>query len=90
MNDPLDHPASTSSDLPQVIFGDEPVGLSDVLALATGRARAVLCKDKGFCEAIEAGAALLDRILAEEGAIYGVTTGYGDSCDTAIAPEQGP
>ncbi len=90
MNDPLDHPASTSSDLPQVIFGDEPVGLSDVLALATGRARAVLCKDKGFCEAIEAGAALLDRILAEEGAIYGVTTGYGDSCDTAIAPELVP
>jgi histidine ammonia-lyase len=35
---------------------------------------------------IDAGAALLERILREDGVIYGVTTGYGDSCDTDIPP----
>src|SRR5262249_45089202 len=27
------------------------------------------------------------RVLKEEGVIYGVTTGYGDSCTTSVQPE---
>ena len=30
--------------------------------------------------------AFLERLLKEEGVIYGVTTGYGDSCTVAIPP----
>ncbi len=29
---------------------------------------------------------ILERLLKEEGVIYGVTTGYGDSCTVAIPP----
>jgi histidine ammonia-lyase len=35
---------------------------------------------------IARGADFLDRRLAEEGVIYGVTTGFGDSCTVAIEP----
>ena len=40
-----------------------------------------------FCAAIDRGADFLDRLLREDGAIYGVTTGYGDSCTVTIPPE---
>ncbi|QOY93145.1 aromatic amino acid lyase [Massilia sp. UMI-21] len=75
-----------SSD-PLVVFGAAQVAPDEVVALARGHARAALSEDAAFATRIEAGAALLDRILAEDGVIYGVTTGYGDSCDTVIPPE---
>ncbi|MCV5746830.1 aromatic amino acid ammonia-lyase, partial [Escherichia coli] len=39
-----------------------------------------------FTEKIDRGVAFLERLLKEEGVIYGVTTGYGDSCTVAIPP----
>ena len=33
------------------------------------------------------GARFLDSLLDKEGVIYGVTTGYGDSCTVSIPPE---
>lgn len=67
-----------------IVFGAAPVALDDVAALAAGRARAVLSNDPAFGARIDAGAALLDRILREDGVVYGVTTGYGDSCDVPV------
>jgi histidine ammonia-lyase len=75
-----------SGELPAVVFGAGPVTTDDVVALAARRARPVLSGDPAFAARIEAGAALLDRILREDGVVYGVTTGYGDSCDTEIPP----
>ena len=37
-----------------------------------------------FCEKIDKGVAFLDKLLEEEGHIYGVTTGYGDSCTVEV------
>jgi histidine ammonia-lyase len=73
-------------ELPAVVFGAEPLSLADIVALATRSARPVLSGDPAFAERIDAGAALLERILGEDGVIYGVTTGYGDSCDTSVPP----
>jgi histidine ammonia-lyase len=36
---------------------------------------------------IDEGAAFLDKTLAEHGGVYGVTTGYGDSCTEVVGPE---
>ncbi|EGF32056.1 phenylalanine ammonia-lyase/histidase family protein [Oxalobacteraceae bacterium IMCC9480] len=63
------------------------LSIDDIVALAGGRARAALSDDPEFRAAIARGADFLDRLLREDGAIYGVTTGYGDSCTVAIAPE---
>ncbi|MDR2518938.1 MAG: aromatic amino acid ammonia-lyase [Spirochaetaceae bacterium] len=45
---------------------------------------AALSTAKDFEEHINAGAALLDRIIAAGVPVYGVTTGYGDSCTETI------
>lgn len=70
-----------------VLFGADDLSISDILAVAEGRARAVLNPTATWRARINAGADFLDRLLAEEGLIYGVTTGYGDSCSVAIPPE---
>jgi histidine ammonia-lyase len=67
-----------------VRFGEQPVSVADVVALARRSAHPTLSSDPAFRTRIEAGAALLDRILADDGEVYGVTTGYGDSCVTTV------
>ncbi len=47
----------------------------------------MLSDDPAFRAAIARGADFLDRLLREDGTIYGVTTGYGDSCTVTVPPE---
>src|SRR5262245_10688362 len=69
-----------------VRFGGGRIMIEDVVAIALGRRKAVLEDTPEFAARIRRGAAFLDRLLADEGVIYGVTTGYGDSCTVAIPP----
>lgn len=70
-----------------VVFGGTHISIPDVLAIASRSRRAALSADPAFVERIDAARALLDRVLAEDGVIYGVTTGFGDSCDVSIPSE---
>lgn len=72
--------------LPAVRFDGQRLRIEDVVALAEGRARAELSTDPAFRARITRGADFLDRLLAEDGVVYGVTTGYGDSCTVSIPP----
>ncbi|WP_087019014.1 HAL/PAL/TAL family ammonia-lyase [Thaumasiovibrio subtropicus] len=67
-------------------FGAERLTIEDVIAIANG-ADAHLCDHPEFTAKVNKGAAFLDKLLEDEGVIYGVTTGYGDSCTVAIPPE---
>jgi histidine ammonia-lyase len=67
-----------------VRFGAQPLAVADIVALARRTARPVLSDDAAFRARIDRGAELLERILAEDGEVYGVTTGYGDSCVTTV------
>ena len=69
-----------------VRFGDAPLTIEDVVALSQRQAGAVLSDDPAFTARIQRGADFLDRLLREDGVIYGVTTGYGDSCTVNIPP----
>ncbi len=71
-------------DAARVVFGAAPLTIEDVVALARRQAQAALSAEPAFRARIERGAALLDGVLREDGVIYGVTTGYGDSCTTRI------
>jgi histidine ammonia-lyase len=71
---------------PAVCFGTAPLRIEDVVALARRQRHAVLSDDADFRARISAGADFLDRLLAEDGVVYGVTTGYGDSCTVVIPP----
>lgn len=70
-----------------VIFDGSRLTIEDVSALAQRRRKAELSTDPAFRSRIAHGADFLDRLLAEDGVVYGVTTGYGDSCTVTIPPE---
>ncbi|WP_341675758.1 aromatic amino acid ammonia-lyase [Niveibacterium sp. SC-1] len=68
-------------------LGAHALSVGDVVA-ASRRSRSVKLHAAPELRArIERGASFLDRLLAEDGVIYGVTTGYGDSCTVTIPPE---
>ncbi|WP_028455802.1 HAL/PAL/TAL family ammonia-lyase [Chitinilyticum litopenaei] len=64
-------------------FGADRLTIEDILAVAGG-AGVALADDAGFRRRVNAGSDFLDALLAEHGEIYGVTTGYGDSCTVGI------
>src|SRR5690606_25447404 len=80
--------ASAPTD-PRVLDIDgSPLRVEDVADLARGDARCRLSADAGFQARINRGAEFVDRLIAEDGAVYGVSTGYGDSCTVVIPPAQ--
>jgi histidine ammonia-lyase len=71
----------------RVVFDGRPLAIEDVCRLARREATAQLSDDAAFRARIRHGADFLDRLLREDGVVYGVTTGYGDSVTVAIPPE---
>ena len=70
-----------------ISIGETPVSIEDVVDVAQQRASLRLAESQEFRARISRGAELLDRILEEDGVIYGVTTGYGDSCTVDVPPD---
>ncbi|HEX7982644.1 MAG TPA: aromatic amino acid ammonia-lyase [Duganella sp.] len=70
-----------------VRFDRERLTIEDIVDIAQGRATAMLSDDPAFRATIARGADFLERLLREDGTIYGVTTGYGDSCTVTVPPE---
>ena len=68
-------------------IGRERLTVEKLAAAAKGRLMARLSGSAEFEAKINAGAAFLDAALAEHGGIYGVTTGYGDSCTEVVPPD---
>lgn len=77
----LQHPAQAT-----VTLGEVPLTIEQLNAIADG-ASVALSEAGSVRQRIQASADLLDRLLREDGEIYGVTTGYGDSCTVSIPPE---
>jgi histidine ammonia-lyase len=86
MNSDTSYTRKADDDQQQVTFGAGPLCIEQVVALAEGRAVPTLNPDPAFRARIQRGADFLDRLLSEEGVIYGVTTGYGDSVTRAVPP----
>ncbi len=61
--------------------------IEQVCAVAKKKKQVALNDDKEFQALIEKGADFLDKLLEKDGAIYGVTTGYGDSCTVQVPAE---
>ncbi|WP_010260457.1 HAL/PAL/TAL family ammonia-lyase [Treponema primitia] len=68
-------------------IGKDRLTIEGLVRAAKGQGKILLCGSKEFEAKIDEGAAFLDRTLAEHGGIYGVTTGYGDSCTEIVTPE---
>ncbi|HCY61265.1 MAG TPA: histidine ammonia-lyase [Oxalobacteraceae bacterium] len=81
------HPADLKTTSRAVRFDQGRLRIEDIAEIAAGRARATLSQAPEFRAMITRGAEFLDRLLREDGVIYGVTTGYGDSCTVTVPPE---
>ena len=70
-----------------VVIGSGKLSIEDVVAIAKKQVAVELDSSAEFQRKIDSGAEFLDEALAEHGGIYGVTTGYGDSCTQVLPPE---
>ena len=68
----------------EFVFGVRPLTLEDVGAIAARHVDVALNTDADFRARIQSSANYVDQTLARDGVIYGVTTGYGDSCTTGV------
>ncbi|WP_108652850.1 HAL/PAL/TAL family ammonia-lyase [Dongshaea marina] len=69
-----------------ITFGDTQITIEDIVSIAVEGTRVELNPSPAFRKKIDKGVAFLDSILDEDGVIYGVTTGYGDSCTVCVPP----
>ncbi len=76
-----------SEKLPVIRVGTVPLKIEDVLALAHGRARAALDSSPELLARIEQSNEVLNKKLSAGFTIYGVSTGFGDSCTNKVSPE---
>ena len=69
---------------PSITVGARRLSIEDVLSVALRGATVSLSDDPEFARRIRSGAAFLERLLADNGTVYGVNTGYGDSCTVSV------
>ncbi len=67
-----------------VIVKGQALTIEQICAVAEQTQRLVLSDESSFVDRINKGAEFIDTLLQEEGCVYGVTTGYGDSCNISI------
>lgn len=75
---------SSASTSPLVLDGST-VSLEDILSVAEGGRQVALSAAPEFRERITRGQVFLERLLEEDGVVYGVTTGYGDACTRPVS-----
>ncbi|QQX79888.1 aromatic amino acid lyase [Shewanella sp. KX20019] len=79
----MTHANSLNTQQQTIEFGYRKLSLEDVVSIAKG-ASAQLNQTQEYRAYIQKGALFIDSLLKEEGVVYGVTTGYGDSCTVTV------
>lgn len=70
-----------------VVFGEVPPSIEDIWKISRGDCEVRLSATPEFRDRIARSAAFVSEKLSRGDVIYGVTTGYGDSCETEISPD---
>jgi histidine ammonia-lyase len=73
-----------------VMFGHDHISIEKIVALGKKTAEAELSSSPEFREKLQKSVDFLNALLKEDGVVYGVTTGYGDSCTIAVPAELVP
>jgi len=71
----------------ELIIGKDKLTIENLCLAAKRKINVKLSDETSFIAKIEEGASLLDSMLEKHGSIYGVTTGYGASCNEKVSPE---
>ncbi|MBW8309798.1 MAG: aromatic amino acid ammonia-lyase [Candidatus Paracaedibacteraceae bacterium] len=69
---------------PLILDAKRPLTIEEADALSSQMLQLRLTSDDNFKSYIQNGSDFLSHHFDKEGAIYGVTTGYGDNCDRAV------
>lgn len=72
------------SDLATTVFGNQRLTIEDIVYIALEQGAVALSGDEQLARKINSAVAFLDQLLKEDGVIYGVTTGYGDSVTVKV------
>lgn len=73
---------------PSVEISQDRVTIADICAIAKADKKLTLSENSEFRNKIDSGYKFLDKLLEEDGKIYGVTTGYGDSVSREVSVAQ--
>src|SRR4249919_2813140 len=74
------------TDMTSVTIGSGRLRIEDVVGLARRTHSPHLNAEDAFRARITRGAEFVDRLIAEDGVVSGISTGYGDSCTVNIPP----
>jgi histidine ammonia-lyase len=67
-----------------ICFNGEALTIEAICKIAKQQAQVDLSAQTDFVESIDKGALFIDKLLAEQGYVYGVTTGFGDSGSVTV------
>ena len=67
-----------------VVFGHGRLTVEDIVSIAKTKQPVEISNSEVFSQRIDSAVNFLDTLLKEDGVIYGVTTGYGDSVTTEV------
>ncbi len=67
-----------------IVFDGKPLTIEDICLIASQQAQAELSNQADFVGRIDKGALFIDTLLKKQGYVYGVTTGFGDSCTVPV------
>jgi len=70
-----------------ILIDGQSLTIEAVCQVANKNVAVCLSEDTEFIRRIDKGAEFIETLLQEEGVVYGVTTGYGDSCTVAVPLE---
>lgn len=70
-----------------IVLAEQRLDVEDIVAVTEKTATVELSAAPEFRARIARGAEFVDRLVREQGAVYGVTTGFGDSCEIAVPAE---
>ena len=79
-------PVSQVDEPPAITIGSSKLRIDEVVAIANGSAQIVLDDSPAFRKKLNRSVELLDHLMAKGEIIYGVTTGFGASCETPVPP----
>jgi histidine ammonia-lyase len=66
------------------VFGAQRLTIEDIVHIAIEQGAVALSGDEKLAKKINSAVSFLDQLLKEDGVIYGVTTGYGDSVTVKV------
>ena len=70
---------------PTVTFSQSQLSIEDINNIAESKVSVALSENTDFLNFIQRGADFVSKIVTDGNLIYGINTGFGDSCDVVIS-----